>query len=77
MKDKGVENAHLKFHNSMVILQFWVELAIYGGHLKKSSVCIKNNNGCTCLLLELFGDFSFLSWATIALDGQLFSLNPN
>jgi len=53
MKDKRVEDAQLKFHNILVILQFLVELAMHGGHWNESSLCKKNKKWHTCLNLEL------------------------
>jgi len=44
VKDKRVENAHLKFYTILVVLQFLVELPIEGGQCNKSSVCKKNKN---------------------------------
>jgi len=41
VKDKRVENTHLKFHNILVILQFLVELTTHNGHRNESSVCKK------------------------------------
>jgi len=32
VKDKRVENAHLKFHNNLIILQFLVEFALHNSH---------------------------------------------
>jgi len=37
LKYKRVENAHLEFHNILVILQFLVELAMHDGHWNESS----------------------------------------
>jgi len=55
MKDKRVENAHLKFHNILVILQFLMELAMHMVTKMKVALCVRKEQGWhTCPLLELF-----------------------
>ena len=54
MKDMRVENAYVKFHNILVILQFWVELAMHKGHSNESIVWKEKKNGLNYLLIRLF-----------------------
>jgi len=82
VKDKRVDNAHLKFHNISSIFQFIVELAMHGGHWNENySVCKKIRMGCLyspwvpwILEFWLFEvDLFFLRWAIITLIGWRFS----
>jgi len=71
-----MENFHLKFHKIVVILQFGVEFAMHGGHWNDNSVCKKNKNGKTCLLLEILRS-TLVEVKTIELVGKLFNPYPN
>jgi len=66
LKDKRVENLHIKFHNIPSIFQFMVELAMHNGDWNERSVCKKKKNG-TLVSLNL----TFSRWARITLVGWL------